>query len=193
MKHFWTPALWILISLLFLTLNPSTLLTLSRSSFGRTSLLPVERAGANAAIFTATAGTQTASVITNTPLVDGTIYHVVQFNEALWSIALAYNTTVEQLKLLNNLSTNDIYEGQKLLIQRPEIKTATPEMTITAAFGIPTSTATRPATPTITPTVTPLPTPPTSRQAGGMVLGAIIFTALLAAGIGSWLGRQSKP
>jgi LysM repeat protein len=178
MKHF-----WILIPLLFLTLNPSILL--------RTGLLPSEWAGANPAIFTATAGTQTVSVITSTPLEDGRIYHIVQFNEALWSIALAYNVTVEQLKLLNSLSTNDIYEGQKLLIQKPETKTATPEITVTVTFGIPTSTSTRPI-PTIISTATPLPTPPTSRQTGGMMLGAIIFTALLAAGVGSWLGRQSK-
>lgn len=176
MKQFWTPALWVLIPLLFLTL----------------SLLSSERAGANPVIFIATAGTQTVAVITSTPLEDGTIYHIVQSNEALWSIALAYNITVEQLKLLNGLSTNDIYEGQKLLIQKPEIITATPEITITATFGIPTSTATRPVTPTVTSTATPLPTPPTSRQTGGMALGAIVFTALLAAGVGSWLGRQRK-
>jgi LysM repeat protein len=192
---------WILIPLLFLTLNPSPLLTLSRHlrrtasavcSFGRTSLVPSKRAGANPAIFTATAETQTISVITSTPLEDGTIYHIVQFNEALWSIALAYNTTVEQLKLLNSLSTNDIYEGQKLLIQKPEIKTATREATVKATFGIPTSTATRPVTPTVMSTATSLPTPPTSRQSGGRMLGAIVFIALLAAGVGSWLSRQSK-
>lgn len=137
MKHF-----WILIPLLlFLALKPSSLLTLFRGSFGKTSLVPFERTRANPAIFTATAWTQTTSVITSTPLVDGTIYRVVQFNEALWSIALAYNTPVEQLKLLNSFSTNDIYEGQKLLIQGPEIRTATPEITITATFGIPTSIA----------------------------------------------------
>ena len=153
-------------------------------------MFPSERAGANPVIFTATAWTQTASVITSTALEDRTIYHVLQSNEALWSIALAYSTTIEQLKLLNSLSTNDIYEGQKLLIQRPEIITATPEITVSATFGIPTSTATRPIAQTATFTVTPLPTPPTSRQTGELALGAIVSIALLAAGVGSWLGRQ---
>ena len=176
---------WVLIPLLFLTLNPSNLL--------KKSLLLSERAGAVPAIFAAATGTQTISVITSTPMEDGTIYHIVQPNEALWSIALAYNVTVDQLKLLNSLSTNDIYEGQKLLIRKPEIIPAPPEITVTATFGIPTSTATRPVMPTVISTATPLPTPPTSRQAGGLVLGAIVFTALLAAGVGSWLGRQSKP
>jgi len=137
-------------------------------------------------------GTQEIPILTNTPLDDGTIYHMVQANEALWSIALAYDTTVEQLKLLNSLSTDDIYEGQKILIRRPVVQTATPEIIVTATFGIPTSTVTRPVTSTVTSTNTPMPIPPTSRQTGGVVLGAIIAAALLAAGIGSWLGRRNK-
>ena len=179
MKRFWTPALWILTPLLFLTLSPSTLL--------RTGLFSSERAGANAVTFTP------VSVITSTPLEDGTVYHIAQSNEALWSIAIAYNITVEQLKFLNNLSTNDIFEGQKLLIQRPEIKTASPEITVTATLGIPTSTTARLVTSTATSTAAPLPAPPTSSQTGRMTLGFIVLTAFLAAGVGTWLGRQSKP
>jgi LysM repeat protein len=137
-------------------------------------------------------GTQPVAVIISTPLEDGTVYHLVQANEALWSIALNYNTTVEDLKLLNRLSTNDIYEGQKLLIRKAEVKTATPTIMVTATFGIPTSTATHPVTPTITATATPLPVPPTSRQNGGVVVGIIILLALIAAGIGAWLGSKKS-
>jgi uncharacterized protein YkwD len=138
-------------------------------------------------------GTQPVAVTISTPLEDGTVYHLVQANEALWSIALAYNTTVEELKLLNRLSTNDIFEGQKLLIRKPEVKsTATPTIMATATFGIPTSTATHPVTPTVTSTATPLPAPPTSRKSGGMVVGIIVLIALIAAGIGAWLGNK-KP
>ena len=126
----------------------------------------------------------------STPLEDGTVYHLVQANEALWSIALNYNVTVDQLKLLNSLSTDDIYEGQKLLIQKPVVKTATPTVIASATFGIPTSTATLPVTPTAMPTATPLPVPPTSRQNGQMVVGIIILVALFAAGIGAWLGSK---
>jgi len=137
-------------------------------------------------------GTQSASVSTSTPADNGSIFHIVQPNEALWNIALAYKITVEQLRLLNNLSTNDIYEGQKLLIQKSEIFTVTPAITITATFGIPTSTATHPVTPTVTPTVTPLPIPPTSRKTGELVLGVVVLTAFAAAGIGSWLIQNRK-
>jgi hypothetical protein len=135
-------------------------------------------------------------VIINTPLADGTIYHQVQKDEGLWSIALAYDITIEQLKLLNGLATDEIFIGQKLIIKRPEIKTATVEAEVltTATFGIPTSTSTKPVTPTeiITFTAAPVPVAPASRQSGGMVVGVIVMIALLAAGMGSWLGRKKS-
>jgi len=137
-------------------------------------------------------GTQPAAVVISTPLEDGRVYHVVRANEALWSIAISYNTTVENLKFLNRLATNDIYEGQKLLIREPEVKTATPTVMVTATFGIPTSTATHPVTPTVTSTVTPLPAPPTSRQSGGIAAGGIILAALIAAGVGAWFGSKKS-
>jgi len=135
------------------------------------------------------AGTQ--SVVISTPLEDGTVYHVVQANDALWSIARNYNTTIENLKLLNRLPSNDIYEGQKLLIRKPEVKTATPTIMLpSATFGIPTSTATVPVTPTVTSTATPLPVPPASRQSGETVVGIIVLIALAAAAAGAWLGSK---
>jgi LysM repeat protein len=137
-----------------------------------------------------TPGTQSAQVSVSTPLENGEVYHVVQLKEALWSIALAYDTTVEQIKLLNGLATDEIFEGQKLLIQRPTTDTPTPTEAVTATFGIPTSTSTQPVPPTITSTPPPLPVPPASRQNGGAVFGIIVLIALLAAGIGAWLGRK---
>ncbi len=139
-----------------------------------------------------TPGTQIAPVITSTPVEDGTVYHVVQSNEALWSIALAYGLTIEDLKQLNRLSSDDIFIGQKLLISQTDPDTPTPEVIITATFGIPTSTATKPVTPTRTFTPTPLPVPPASSQHGGMIVGGIIGVALLAAGLGAWLGRRKS-
>lgn len=137
--------------------------------------------------------TQTAPVVRSTPLRDGAIYHFVQSKETLWSIALAYDVSVDELKMLNRLSSNDIFVGQKLLIAQPEIKiTSTPAPTITVTFGIPTSTATRPRQPTMTSTVTPVPTPPASRQNGVMVAGGILILAMLAAGIGAWLGKKKQ-
>lgn len=136
-------------------------------------------------------------VLTSTPLDDGTIYHVVQAKEYLWNIALAYGMTVEEIKKLNGLATNDIYEGEKLLIFKPKPQigpTPTPTLgvTPTATFGIPTSTVTEPVTPTATLTPTPPPLPPASSQSGQKAIGVIVVLALLAAGVGALLGRKKE-
>lgn len=44
------------------------------------------------------------------------IVHTVASNETMYSIATKYNLTLEQLKAKNNLTTNSLYVGQKLLI-----------------------------------------------------------------------------
>ena len=167
---------WKIIALLFLTVG----------------LLPFKWVGAASShLFRVPTATSTL-IRTSTPEVDGTVYHIVQQDEALWSIALAYNTTVEQLKFLNHLNNNEIFIGQKILIVRPVVITETPSPTVTVTLGIPTSTATHPVTPTATSTSTPLPVPPASRQTSRLVVVAIVFTALLAAGMGAWLGAKKK-
>lgn len=129
----------------------------------------------------------------NTPLPSGEIYHVVQKDEALWSIAVAYGTTIAELKILNNLASDEIFEGQRLLVRRANTETPSPSpVPVTATLGIPTSTATLPVTPTITLTPTPLPVPPATLQSGGMVVGGIVLVALLAAGLVAFLGRRKK-
>lgn len=86
--------------------------------------------------------TTTAEIIipqqTATPRPNGSIIHVVQTGETVWSIALAYQISVDVLIAQNGLSTKSplIYPNQQLLI-RP-------------AF-----------TPTVTPTITRTPRPPT--------------------------------
>lgn len=137
-------------------------------------------------------GTPAIIVALSTPLANGEIFHIVKKNEGLWSIALAYNTTVEQLKMLNGLATDEIFEGQNLLVFRPIPDTATPTIAVTATLGIPTSTPTRPITPTATSTFTPVPKPPTSLEGGGMAVGIIVLVALVAAGVGAWLGRKKS-
>jgi len=44
------------------------------------------------------------------------IVHTVAGNETMYSIATRYNLTLDQLKAKNNLTTNSLYVGQKLLI-----------------------------------------------------------------------------
>lgn len=57
-----------------------------------------------------------------TPVRQGTpdknqfLEHTVASNETMYSIATRYNLTLDQLKAKNNLTTNSLYVGQKLLI-----------------------------------------------------------------------------
>lgn len=130
-------------------------------------------------------------VVTSTPKDDGTLYHEVKIGQALWSIALAYGTTVDEIKQLNRLATNEIFEGQLLLISSEEPRTATPDApTATVTIGVPLSTGTSVPTVTTTPTPTAIPAPPATRQSGGVVVGIIIMGALLAAGLGTWLSAK---
>lgn len=48
--------------------------------------------------------------------VQGDNYYVVQKGDSLWSIAKKFNTTVNNLKTINNLSTNNLSIGQKLVV-----------------------------------------------------------------------------
>lgn len=138
-------------------------------------------------------GTHQPLVITSTPDAQGYVYHIVQPNEALWSIALAYGLSVEELQKMNRLSGNEIFVGQKLVVKTPKpADTPTLEPSVTVTLGIPTSTATKPVTPSATSTATPVPTAPASRQTSGMIVGGIVLAAMLAAGVGAWLGRGKK-
>ncbi|MCG8308657.1 MAG: LysM peptidoglycan-binding domain-containing protein [Cytophagales bacterium] len=50
-------------------------------------------------------------------VVDGTKYHIVQPGDTLWDISKAYsNMSIEKLKKLNNLKSNRIKPGQKLVV-----------------------------------------------------------------------------
>lgn len=89
-------------------------------------------------------------VQTATPNPDGSIVHVVRSGQVLIGIAKAYGVTVQQIMDLNYLTSDKIYEGDKLIIRRA----STPGPTATSTG---TSTPTKAATPTHKPTRTPTP------------------------------------
>jgi LysM repeat protein len=60
----------------------------------------------------------------STPQADGKLYHVVQYGQTLWSIAIAYHTTIRDIQALNNLSSSYIREGQKLLVRNSDAQMA---------------------------------------------------------------------
>lgn len=108
-----------------------------------------------------------SQVIINTPDADGIIFHTVQYGETLWSIAIAYNTTIDEI-LTNSglpLNTTEVFEGNRLLIRGATEPSATPSFTPTEDPGTPTPTQPRPTLtpfPTRTPRPTNTPTPPPS-------------------------------
>lgn len=95
-------------------------------------------------------------VVTATPNSDGDIYHTVLYGQSLYAIATWYGVTVGKIKELNKLTTDSIYEGQKLLISIKPTPTITPTRTATVPQPTRTPSATRmPPTPMPTITVTP--------------------------------------
>jgi LysM repeat protein len=51
------------------------------------------------------------------PDADGRIYHIVRAGQSFWSIAIAYQVTIRDLEVWNNLSSeNDLFVGQKLFV-----------------------------------------------------------------------------
>jgi LysM repeat protein len=52
-----------------------------------------------------------------TPDADGRIYHIVRAGQSFWSIAIAYQVTIHDLEVWNNLSRdNDLFVGQELFV-----------------------------------------------------------------------------
>ena len=99
-------------------------------------------------------------VLTSTPNEDGSIYHIVQYGQALSTIAEFYGVTINQITTLNKLTSDKIYEGQKLTIRLAPTVTITPSRTPTVVQPTRTPTQTLvPNTPRPTRTITPTPRP----------------------------------
>ncbi|HPH96101.1 MAG TPA: LysM peptidoglycan-binding domain-containing protein [Anaerolineaceae bacterium] len=114
-----------------------------------------------------TPGSNTSQIIypvhTNTPQINGQIIHEVKQGQSMWSIAIAYNTTIKAIAALNGYAEGhtDVYVGQKLAIPNATPSaTAAPEGTplpdqATTAEATPTpARLTRTAAPTRTPSST---------------------------------------
>ncbi len=101
---------------------------------------------------------QVEPVYTVTPQEDGSIVHTVRYGQTLYTIAVWYGVTIDQIKTLNGLTDNNIYEGEKLIIHQAPSITMTP--TITPTISRPTRTPTNTKVPTTpAPVLTPTPTP----------------------------------
>ncbi len=73
-------------------------------------------------------------VVTATPNSDGAIIHRVAYGQTLFSIALSYGVSIDQLKTLNSLSDNIIYVGQDIIVKIAPTATITPNPTATRKY-----------------------------------------------------------
>lgn len=121
---------------------------------------------------------------------DGVVFHKVQYGQSLWSIAIAYGTTIKNLQALNRLSDAIVYEGQVLLVQRgatqPASSPAAAQQTLSQTIML-TSTSTIKDS-LVVQTITPSPlaalTPvqrATNGSSLGLGLGILLFGMLAGA------------
>ncbi|PWB49446.1 MAG: hypothetical protein C3F13_18760 [Anaerolineales bacterium] len=133
------------------------------------------------------------AVRTVTPNPDGSLVHTVMAGQNLTLIAKGYGVTVAELKEMNHLTSDTIYEGDILIIRLGNTPgpTGTPTGTST-----PTKVATPTRKPTRTPTVTaspqntdfstqtPDPPSPELAQPGSDSLGNILVVAIIVMAVG---------
>jgi LysM repeat protein len=132
---------------------------------------------------------------------DGNVVHKVQYGQSLWSIAITYNTTIDQIRAWNNLGDSiEIYDGQVLLVQRgatqPPPPTNTPLASPTPFYDItPTGSASF-----LTATAQPVSLEQSNERSGPPTVSApglwalfILFVAVAGAGIGTWVTSTRTP
>jgi hypothetical protein len=126
-------------------------------------------------------------VIRNTARPDGDVIHQVQYGQSLWSIAITYGTTIEQIQRWNNLgASTTVYEKQLLLVQKGATQPVVlPTQTATTAFS---------SSPYPTPSPTVKQTVTTTEAAalplghgGSIVVLLIIGVSIVVAGVGASL------
>jgi LysM repeat protein len=131
-------------------------------------------------------------LVTATLNPDGSLVHEVLPGQALWSIAIAYGVTLQDLYNLNGLSEGAVIRPGDMLVVRQALPTPSATLTLTPTVTLPPTVTRSPATRTPSASRTPLATetatpetaqpglPAASRRfdpillliAGGVVLGA---------------------
>ncbi len=138
-------------------------------------------------------------VTVSTPNPDGKVFHQVQYGQTLWSIAVAYGTTIKNIQSLNQLGDDlTIYQGQNLLVLQnatlPATSTIAPTVTVlptnTSLAAATVTAAIAPTQATVTPTIenfeTSSPAPASSR----FLVIVLIIAAFVGAGMAVWLIRD---
>jgi uncharacterized protein YkwD/LysM repeat protein len=141
-------------------------------------------------------------MVVSTAQPDGNVYHVLQYGQTLWNVAIDYGTTIKELQALNNLGDDLlVWQGQKLLVKQgatqpasavpsqPMPDTATPMMGSTPTAVVVSS----PTVPTAEITRTPVvveEAPASNSSSSKLLIGILIMAALVGGGVAVWLIRD---
>jgi LysM repeat protein len=131
----------------------------------------------------------------------GDVIHKVQYGQSLWSIAITYNTTIDQIRAWNNLGDSiEIYDGQVLLVQRgatqPPPPTNTPLASTTPFFAATATGSVSFLTTTAQPALTNPDTNGNSQSRisqPGLWVALILIVAVVGAGVGTWITTTRTP
>lgn len=141
-------------------------------------------------------------VTVSTARPDGTVFHKVQYGQSLWSIAIAYGTTIKNIQAMNNLGEDStVYQGQELLILTGATQAAVVAPLVEATPTLQTETTFTPQSvilPTVTMTEVVLtPTSAAEEKTGSsnpassrMLIIVLIVAAFVGAGMAVWLIRD---
>lgn len=134
---------------------------------------------------------------------DGNVFHKVQYGQSLWSIAIAYGTTIKNIQALNNLGENSVvYQGQELLVLMGATPPPLDPATMVALSTItmtPTQLATPqplaiPTTGMLYPTITTTPEQPERPKEksnfSGLLFSILIIALCVAGAMAVWLIRD---
>jgi len=133
---------------------------------------------------------------------DGDVIHKVQYGQSLWSIAITYNTTIDQIRAWNNLwEDTEIYNGQVLLVQKgatqPPPPTTMPLPSPTTFFVTATPTVSGTPRTTTVQSATTIASTDKSHSKGpskpSIWAGVIVLIALSAGIIGTWVSSARSP
>lgn len=136
----------------------------------------------------------TPTIVTNTPNPEGAIIHIVQEGDTLLEIAIAYDVSLNELYILNDLNENSvIYPEQQIFVRSAHTATPTyPSPTPTprsSSTPWPSSTESAPLS-SETPTSIQDSGLPSNSVGGSLI--AIIIAALVAAAILTFVGSGKK-
>ena len=133
-------------------------------------------------------------VALSTPNSGGLVIHDVKYGQTLWSLAIAYKTTIQQIRELNDLPSNDIFPDQKLLIRRESPRTPmaspSPQQAVTLSSSLAPPSAVTYPTRIVTP-ASLLPGANPSRD-NLPLIAASIFAAICFAGVGFFANKRKN-